>query len=127
MARIPLVLALLCLAGCAATRRHFIPREGLNATSPRGWPAARYQLVIAGQSVGETKVWSEGAYRAEVGDDERTILHVGFEIENRSGEEMTFLVDRCQVVDAINDGDPLPDLRPFDEKDKLQVRTGQVG
>jgi hypothetical protein len=118
---------LLCLLSCAATREHFIPREDVRAQSPRGWPAAQYPITIGGENVGEAKVWSEGTFRADVEGDKRTILHIGFEVENRSGAELDFDVDKCRVVDVQGDDGRMADMAAHDESGQLHVAVGQVG
>lgn len=121
------VLGLFALTSCAATREYFIPREDVRAQSPRGWPAAQYSVVIGGQTLGEAKVWSEGTMKADVDGDERTILHVGFEIENRGSGPLDFDVDRCMVVDVQGDGQRFASLTAHAQSGVLQVAAGQVG
>lgn len=122
------VCGLALLAGCAAPRQHFIPREDVRAQSPRGWPSAQYTVTIGGQNAGEAKIWSEGAYIEDIdGDDDRTILHVGFEIENRSAGELDFDVDACRVADLESARGRIADLGAHGESGKLHVAAGQVG
>lgn len=127
MLRLPAALGLVVLSACAASREHFIPREQVRAQSPRGWPAAQYDVTIAGEDAGEAKVWSEGTMRADVNGEDRTILHVGFEIENRSGAEMHFDVDRARVVDVQGDGERFADLGAHAESGRLHIASAQVG
>jgi hypothetical protein len=122
------VLGNVWATGCTAARQHFIPREDVRAQSPRGWPSAQYAVSIGGQTAGEAKVWSEGASVVDDdADDDRTILHVGFEIENRTDGELDFDVDRCRVIDAVIDDGQISDLGARDESGKLHVAAGQVG
>ncbi len=118
---------LIALTSCATARRHFIPREDVRAQSLCGWPAAQYILTIDSQNAGEAKVWSEGAFDGDVDGDERTILHIGFEVENRTGGELTFDVDQCRVVDVQCDEGRIANLGANEESGKLQVAAGQVG
>jgi len=127
MLRSTALLGLLALTGCAASRAHFIPREELRAQSPRGWPAAQYTVTIEGKAAGEAKVWSEGTMKADVDGDDRTILHIGFEVENRSGGEMDFDVDRCRVVEVLGAGERFADLSAHEQSGVLHVGDGQVG
>ena len=120
-------MGLLLLTSCAASRQHFTPREDVRAQSPRGWPAAQYAVTIGAQNAGEAKVWSEGSFVDDVGGDDRTILHVGFELENRSGGEMDFDVDKCRVVDVQCDDGQLANLAAHDENGTLHVAANQVG
>lgn len=121
------IVGFLSLTSCAASREYFIPREDVRAQSPRGWPAAQYTVTIAGQSAGEAKVWSEGTMKADVDDQERTILHVGFEIENRSAGDLDFEVDHCRVVDVQGRGERFADLGAHAQSGVLHVTAGQVG
>lgn len=122
------LLGLVVFTSCAASRQHFIPREDVRAQSPRGWPASVYPVTIGGQNLGEVKVWSEGTMKAEVDGDERIILHVGFEVENRSGREMHFDVDKCRVVDVEgDDGTRFASLSAHQESGTLSITAEQVG
>jgi hypothetical protein len=127
MHRVLAVLALAALASCAAGREYFIPRENLRAQSPRGWPAAEYKLEVGGAEVGTAKVWSEGAAHVRVGDDRRTVMHVGFEVENKSRGPLQFDVDQCRVTNLQTDHADALVLEPHDESGKLTVEAGQIG
>ncbi|MEZ5967427.1 MAG: hypothetical protein R3F56_26555 [Planctomycetota bacterium] len=121
------IVGLLSLTSCAASREYFIPREEVRAQSPRGWPAAQYAVTIAGQEVGETKIWSEGTMRVDVDGEDRTVLHVGFEVENRITGELDFDVDRCRVVDVQGRGERFADLGAHEQSGVLHVAGTQVG
>jgi hypothetical protein len=114
-------------ASCSASREFFVPRENLRAQSPRGWPAAQYSLQLGGKDAGEAKVWSEGAAQVDHGDAKRTVLHIGFEIENRSATPMVFDVDRCRVNDVQTSSADGLVLTPFEESGQLTIEPGLVG
>jgi hypothetical protein len=84
--RLPLLAAVVVVlvASCAPRRALFEPAEAATALSPEGYVAAHYTLFTDVGRLGEAKVWSQGAYPAEMAGEQRTVLHVGFEIENYS-------------------------------------------
>jgi hypothetical protein len=79
-------LGLLLLSCACSNHRYFVPRENTNGTGPGGYPAAVYRIDagVLGGSVGEVRVWSEGAHFVDTEDSEEVELHLGFEIENTS-------------------------------------------
>jgi hypothetical protein len=78
------LLAGLTAASCATTES-FTPAERATAISPEGYAAADYEMTAEGERLGDAIVWSDGAYRSK-GYGDRTVVHVGFKIENE-GEE----------------------------------------
>ena len=72
--------------GCVSSRA-FVPSEHVTGFSPNGEQlAAEYALLEAGESLGDVKVWSDGAQR----DGSRTTVRVAFEITNQSREPLRF-------------------------------------
>jgi hypothetical protein len=127
MRRALISAVLMCLASCTASREFFVPRENLRAQSPRGWPAAQYPLLLGGKDAGEAKVWSEGAAQVGHGDEKRTVLHIGFEIENRTATPMSFDVDRCRVSDLQTNSRDGIVLTPHEESGQLTIGPGLIG
>jgi hypothetical protein len=88
-ARLGLFAALLVCSACVAcvSSRTFVPGEHVTGVSPDGeQPSAEYALLENGESLGDVKVWSEGALR----DGARTAVRVAFEITNQSSEPLRF-------------------------------------
>lgn len=106
----------LLLLGACWGPRYFAPRESVAATGPDGDLAAQYAVVgDPGQPLpaGEVRIWSHGA-RALFTEDNREIveLHVGFELENNSDQDLQ--LDLASVtceelaVDGVRQGPLLP-------------------
>src|SRR5262245_16090938 len=84
-----LLVVVAAAAACGSATEKFLPGERATAQSPQGYTAAEYQIQGERGRLGEVKVWSRGAYRAEVDGAQRTVLHVGFEVDNSSDEPLT--------------------------------------
>jgi hypothetical protein len=86
-------------AGCAGTQsERFQPTERATATAETGQTAAEYDLGVAG----DAKVWSKGAYEADVNGQRRTVVHTGLQVENRTAAPMH--IDDMRVT-AVRAGD----------------------
>jgi hypothetical protein len=83
----------LLLAGCATPER-FTPGERATAISPQGYTAADYEMVVEGERLGDVMVWSNGARKSEA-DGDRTMIHVGFHVENDS--DLPIEIDPAEV------------------------------
>jgi hypothetical protein len=69
------------LMSCALPE-NFVPAERSTGLSPDGHLAADYDVAVDGQRLGDVSVWTDGAeslYR-----DDRTVLHVTFQVDNVS-------------------------------------------
>lgn len=69
------------LVAACATPERFTPAERATAISPQGYTAADYEMVVDGERIGDAVVWSNGARRTH-SDGDRTMIHVGFRVEN---------------------------------------------
>jgi len=120
---LPLVVPL--LAGCAAERALFRPREKVIAESPDGYPAALYVLDDQGKSVGEVRIWSAGSWRE---DDaaRRTVIHLGLEIENRTGGRVTLDVDATDLRN-VSAGAEVTGIERLDVRGTPEVADRSVG
>ena len=80
------------LAGCvsSSSREMVRPTEHLNAQTEDGDLVAEYDLQAGEEGIGEVKVWSHGAYQADVGGVKKTVIRVGFEIQNTGSESLVF-------------------------------------
>jgi hypothetical protein len=76
------------LVACGGTSRpeRFEPAERATAESPQGYTAAEYELTTRKGDLGDVKVWSPGARIMEVNGVNRTVVHVGFEVDNSSNQ-----------------------------------------
>jgi hypothetical protein len=82
------VAALVCshCVGCISSRA-FVPAEHVTGFSPNGEQlAAEYALLEEGETLGDVKVWSDGAER----DGSQTTVRVAFELTNQSHEPLRF-------------------------------------
>ena len=79
----------LVLAGCSSTQQ-FTPADRVTSLSPAGYPAAEYDVNSVMGEFSDAKVWSRGAYRQEIAGEKRTVVHVGFEIENHLNQPIQF-------------------------------------
>jgi len=96
--RVLVLVALLMGVGCA-TPQAFVPVAEVTAPAPDGvHGAAEYQLDQP-MHRGHVQVWSQGAYRDDSEGPARTIVHVGFSVQNegttplRLDERRLFLED----------------------------------
>lgn len=123
-----LVLVALLLPACGTSRAYFIPREDVRAQSPRGWPAAQYAVANANEaSVGEVRIWSEGAQRLEIEGEKRSVLHIGFEIENRSTAPMVLEVPACRLAEVEVADVRLASVAPDGDQSNFEVPAGRSG
>ncbi len=106
-----LAIATLLVAGCATTQ-DFVPTERATAVSPEGkTAAAEYEVESrSGAEIGEIKVWTEGAYEAEVDGRERTVVQIVFEVENQQDAPLT--LSQVQLDGVEVDGARLDAVQP---------------
>ena len=112
--KIPMTAAaiLLLAAGCGARQEQFTPAERMTAMSPEGFTAAEYDLGTKEKNLGEAKVWSNGAYRKKVRGEKRTVVHVGFYIENHTDQPMTLPMDQLFLDSATLDRNVIENVPP---------------
>jgi hypothetical protein len=105
-ARHGLCAALLVLSGCVSSRS-FMPAEHVTAFSPGGTHyAAEYPIVEGGTTVGDVKVWSQGAERDASDAEPHTTIRVGFEVANHDGETLRFDLERLHLEEMPKEGSP---------------------
>jgi len=93
----------LALAGCASSQQ-FTPTDRVTSLSPAGYPAAEYDVDSTLGEFSDAKVWSRGAYSQEIAGEKRTVVHVGFEIENHMNQPIQFDA-RGVRLDSLNTDD----------------------
>lgn len=124
--RICATLAVALLNSCATERALFRPREKVLAESPDGHPAALYALDDEGKSVGEVRIWSAGSWR-EDNDAQRTVIHLGLEVENRTGGQLTVDVDATDLRQVTAGGRDLAQVERLDVRGSPEIGDGSVG
>lgn len=123
IAAIPVSLA---LAACGSTPESFEPSERATARSPEGYSAAEYELVSRDGALGDAKVWSHGARTMSVDGVSRTVVHVGFALENTSDEAIVLDLDRLTLDSARLDHAVVRDIRPARVDGSATIQPGQV-
>lgn len=123
MAAIPVSLA---LVGCGSTPESFEPSERATTRSPEGYSAAEYELVSRDGDLGDAKVWSRGARIMNVDGRQRTLVHVGFLLENSSDQPIVLDLDRLTLDSARLDHAVVRDIRPLHVEGNLTVQPGEV-
>ncbi len=116
----------LALAGCAGPE-YFRPSESATAVSPQGFAAAQYAVLIGGNALGDAKVWSSGAYREKSADGGRTVVRVGFSLENNGHEPMWLDIRGIELDSATADGRVLAPVRPIRVSGSPDVAPGGDG
>lgn len=85
------LFATLTLASGCVSSRAFMPTEHVTAFSPGGGEyAAEYAIEESGDSLGDVKVWSDGATRDGSDDEPHTNVRVGFELSNHAQAPLRF-------------------------------------
>lgn len=105
--------ALLLVTACGGPEQtSFEPAEKVTARSPEGYSAAEYDLRTDDRALGEARVWSDGAFPKEIRGLERTVVHVGFLIENHVDEPLRLVTDDMRLRSAILDQRTMEDIQP---------------
>jgi hypothetical protein len=89
-------------AGCAGRHESFAAAERQSMLATDGYVAAQYDALVAGDVIGDVKVWSSGAFVDERSG--RTLLHVGFELENNSGAPYELPAHEVAIEGATTNG-----------------------
>jgi hypothetical protein len=79
----------LVLLGCAG-RQNFTPTDNATSLSPAGYLASDYDVNSRLGAFSDAKVWSRGAYSQKIAGEKRTVVHVGFELENHLNQPIAF-------------------------------------
>jgi hypothetical protein len=111
MKRILLTSLLTGLLGCATTQ-DFKPADNTSAYSSSGTPAVVYNIATDGGRIGRVRIWSKGAYKAELQGNKVTMIKISMEVENASAHPVTLDVERSWI-DSLSYGDRELALRPF--------------
>lgn len=84
---------------CATTNtvKPFEPTERVHGRNIQGYREAFYDLDAAGTKFGEAKVWSTGAFGISTPGGQRTIVRVGFTLDNTTKEPMQLNLGALRV------------------------------
>lgn len=103
---------LLMVASCGAQQKSFTPTERATARSPQGYTAAEYELSTQDRDLGLARVWSDGAYRKEIRGEQKTVVHIGLELENHTDQPMTLNTKALYLDSATLNRHVVQDIRP---------------
>jgi hypothetical protein len=106
------VLCLLSLSACAAGPQYFTPGEHVRGTRADGHREALYQLQGKDSRFGEARVWSRGSIVSMVDGAERTVVHVGFELNNTGAQPLSLVREALKLEVVHTDAGPLENLTP---------------
>jgi hypothetical protein len=100
----PVLVAMLALTAvaCAGRRESFAAAENQSLRSTDGYVAARYDALVAGDVIGDVKVWSSGAFADERSG--RTLVHVAFDLENNVDVPYELPPHEVVIEGATTDG-----------------------
>jgi hypothetical protein len=122
---IGLFVALIFTSGCVSSRT-FMPTEHVTAFSPGGGQyAAEYSIDESGSSLGDVKLWSEGATRDGSDEEPRTKVRVGFELSNHAQIPLRFDPKRLFLEELAKKGEPAGRLPPANVAGDTLVPPGQ--
>lgn len=126
--QIPWSLAvLLTVTGCTVQREQMRPSLATRRDLWEGRAAVVYPLEIHGQRMAEAKVWSRGVSRATIHGTRRTVVHVGFELRNRSNRPIALdLDDGLWLEDVLTDRGQLPVVPPATNLARVIVPPGKT-
>lgn len=87
---------------CASRREAFAAGERQTVLGTDGFVAAQYDALVAGDVIGDVTVWSSGAFVDERSG--RTLVHVGFDLENNGNEPYELLAHHVVIEGATTNG-----------------------
>ena len=102
--RLAMPAILLVATSCGTSRQFFAPTENPIAESASGHTAAEYSPEHQDQKWGEVRVWSAGAETRTEGEESKTLLHVGIEIENLTDQAIELDLERTRI-EALQAGE----------------------
>jgi hypothetical protein len=119
-----MIAASLVACGGSTTPESFEPSERATARSPQGYTAAEYEMATPRGDLGDVKVWSRGARVMEVKGISRTVVHVGFELDNSS--EQAIELQDLALDSAILDRQILTGIQPAHIDGATTIPPGRV-
>jgi hypothetical protein len=112
LSSIAAVLAALLVSGCASTQV-FTPAANATAFSPDGANrAAEYPIEIDQHPVGDARLWSHGAYRADVDGSTKTVVHIALLLHNTGATPLTLDDKRLFLEDVLTSEGTLYQVAP---------------
>jgi hypothetical protein len=126
MQKLSIIMFAVSLVACGGTSRpeSFEPAERATAQSPQGYTAAEYELATPRGDLGDVKVWSRGARVMEVNGVSRTVVHVGFEVDNSS--VWAIELEELAMDSAMLDRQILSGIEPARIDGSTTVQPGRV-
>ena len=126
MKKLSIIIAASVIVACggSTTPESFEPGERATAQSPQGYTAAEYELATRRGDLGDVKVWSRGARVMAVNGVERTVVHVGFEVENSSDREIE--LQDLSLDSAMLDRQILSAIQPARIEGATLIEPGQM-
>lgn len=109
----PCIVTLLLAAtvyGCAASHASFRPTERVEGRTVEGFREAFYDLSIANERNAELKIWSRGAFLVDTATGKRTVIRVGFTIDNGGEVPIQLEVDSVRLESLQTDEPQQEDL-----------------
>jgi hypothetical protein len=124
MKPIIIIAAGVTLLACGGAREQFTPAERATAQTYEGYTAAEYAIDGRRGELGDAKVFTRGAFRARVDGRERTLVHVGFLIENNARYPIRLRPERLRLDSATVDEYVLQNVEPTRIEGPAVVRPG---
>lgn len=122
----PIIAVAAFLAACGGAREQFTPAERATAQTYDGYPAAEYAISTRAGELGDAKVFTRGAFRAEVDGRERTVVHVGFQVENNARYPVRLAPERLVIDSATINEYVLQNVQPTRIEGPAAVRPGEI-
>lgn len=119
------IVATLLLSSCVGTQV-FTPAANATAFSPDGASrAAEYPIEIDQHPIGDARLWSHGAYRADVEGSTKTVVHVGFLLHNTGATPISLDDKRLFLEDVLTSDGTLYQVPPVHVDGNTSVPASQ--
>lgn len=112
MTRVIVASIFFCLAGCASGTQAFMPGTNLHGLRADGHREALYVLQGKQGRFGEVKTWSRGAVVSVLDGAPRTVLHVGFELNNTGALPLVLSAKEIVLEVIHTDGGSFQSIAP---------------
>lgn len=106
-----LVTAAVSLTACATQEQAFRPDLQAARDTDEGISTVEYDVDTRLGELADVRVWSRGAYEAEVRGGDATVLHVGLAVENEQG--LPLAIDPSRLWAEVSFGDRRERVKPL--------------